>query len=366
MEENEGVAALSEMAEREAERAEKAEAARKLQRGYRANRFSQQELIKRDRGVITIDGKLDADTPEAEYEQTLIDLRESERGGRVLTGVLSGMLQSENVMPCAKIFYGDWTVLIPVEKLIPENMMPENRGNREAHLNYLGLLIAQRERSEIQFVVEKDGIDETNLLVAATRLRAMQQVRAAYYWGRDRKNGHYLLEEGQIVEGRVMTSLPHEVCVEVFGAECRVPSSECSYNRINPEEYWSPGDRVNVLLTKLERKLNRDANGKVIRDLDITVSIKAAQENPRVKNFSRFGLNEQTWAEVTYVSPTAGIFCHLAGTEAEAKILIPRGLSERVREGDICSVRIVGKDPERYFIFCEIIRKLQKKERSPW
>lgn len=358
--ESEGAGVLAEEAEREDSRATREAVNSSLKRGKRSTRMSQTELLRLDKGILTYDGKLSMETEQSRYNDTLVELKASEKGGLVLTGTISGKMQTINMQPCAKVFYGNWTVLIPADKLIPPDFMPENRGIKEAHMNYLGLIIAQREGSEIQFVVEKGGIDEENLLVAATRLRAMQQVRAAYYWGRNRNTGNYYINEGDIIEAKVMYVLPHGVGVEIFGVECFIESRNCSYNRINPEDYFAAGDRVLVRITRLNRSTARRADGRTVRILDVTASIREAHPNPKAAFFDQFDINEIYRAEVTYVDKN-GIFVLLAD-KAEAKILFPRGVANVPRPGDLLSVRVIGKDPETLFITCEIVRRLPRKK----
>ncbi len=323
---------------------------------------------KQKREMYSIDGYISANeevgfmTPQKLAKENYLTLNASYKSNSRLKGVIAGVAKFEGMqMPCAKILFDEWTVLIPIDELIPNNCLPATiEGSSAEKKRSLANLIRTREGCEISFVVI--GMDEPNKLAAASRLRAQAQIRNNYWFQKTRgQNSHYKIEEGSLLEGTVTGIYGRWLCVDALGVESRVDVSECSYNRITLSDYFYAGQAIPVKVKSVKREEGiKDIDGRWKKQpvVEAEYSIKEALPNPKQKYFRQFEVGEVYKATVTHVD-ASGVYVLLSGV-AEAMCFYQTGEANVPLHGDQLMVRVVKKNPETFDINCEIYRRLPK------
>lgn len=289
----------------------------------------------RRRSVISIDGGRSELTVEAKNRQNLIDLSESMRSGRILTGIVAGIEQPDSNVPLsyAVLYYGAYKVIIPASEMF-DTLAEENDGYRNA-------TVSRRLGAEIDYVVK--GVDPEAKIAAGSRIAAMRQRRREYYMMTDR-NGYHRLETGDLAEARIVSVLRSGAFVELFGVEQFIPTSELSHLRwSDAASHLSVGQRLLVKITELIRT-GRDT-------VQLQLSAKQAGENQLRVAMERFRIGSLYVGEVTMISPT-GIFVAFDG-EVSCLCQFPR--RQRPVIGANVTVKILGADLERLRIWGVII-----------
>lgn len=247
----------------------------------------------RRRGVMTIGGGRSDLTAQAKRRQALIDLAESKRSGRLLTGMVAGVEGGGDnpLLTYAVIHHGPFKVLIPVSEMID---FDEEEEHSEA---YRFSVVSRRMGAEIDYVVT--AIDEENGLAAASRVLAMRQRRRDYFMATDR-NGRYLLEQGDIAEARIVSVLRSGAFVELFGLEQFIPTEELSYLRMASAAMCvQVGQRVLVKILELTRS-GRDT-------VRASLSVRQAEAERQKGLIERYKIGELYVGTVTMIAPM-GIF----------------------------------------------------------
>ncbi len=254
---------------------------------------SQPQQPQRRRGVMTIDGGRSDLTAQAKRRQALIDLAESKRSGRLLTGMVAGVEGGGDnpLLTYAVIHHGPFKVLIPVSEMID---FDEEEEHSEA---YRFSVVSRRMGAEIDYVVT--AIDEENGLAAASRVLAMRQRRRDYFMATDR-NGRHLLEQGDIAEARIVSVLRSGAFVELFGLEQFIPTEELSYLRMaSAAMCMQVGQRVLVKILELTRS-GRDT-------VRASLSVRQAEAERQKGLIERYKIGELYVGTVTMIAPM-GIF----------------------------------------------------------
>ena len=181
---------------------------------------------RRRQRVVSIDAERTVETDTDRLRSDLLDLVESFKSKRILTGTIQGVerLADNPEMSYAVIYHGDFKVIIPVLEAIeePEDYRDQSKGD------VLHYLLNKRLGAEVDYIVK--GIDQENNVVAASRLEAMALKRREYYFRTDR-DGNYQIYEGIRAEARVISVIRAGIFVDLFGAETYIPLRELSYQR---------------------------------------------------------------------------------------------------------------------------------------
>lgn len=216
------------------------------------------------------------------------------RPPKTLVGVIVGMkLDEEDGKPMAvvnlKDSKGHYNIYIPATQLV-------NYGNSDEFSNEIWFdEIRSRIDSVINFI-PYESIEGKDIL--ASRVMAMSlDARRSYEY--PIMNGKPLIQPGvsgsDLVQARVVkvSARGEGVIVEVNGAECYIPNSEISYNRIvNANDILAPGDMVRVkVLSAKPRDAKVAGYSETIRLYDITASIKLAGPKPSEVFFDKFEVN---------------------------------------------------------------------------
>ena len=280
--------------------------------------------------VLTIDEHISVETDLEKAKNDYLDLLESQKSGRILSGTIQGVERGENVqgISYAVIYHGDYKVIIPADETVtpPEDL----RGQRlEDVMHYL---ITKRLGAEIDYIVK--GIDNEAGVAVGTRLEAMRTKRKEYYFGTDR-NGNNIIYSGINAEARVVSVIRAGIFVDLFGVEVYIPLKELSYQRwMDAQVYFQPGQRIIVKILSVDRA---DRN-----NIKVEASVKQASENPYEKALKRYSIGNRYVGTVSMVD-TNGVFVALDGGVDCLCQYPKRGRPPR---GSRVTVRIIGINEE--------------------
>ena len=250
--------------------------------------------------MVAIDERLGVETDADKARDALLDLVESMKTKRILTGTIQGVERpSDNPSrSLAVLYHGDFKIMIPAEEAVepPEDFrgrMPED---------VLHYMLTKRLGAEVDYIIK--GIDGKAGIAAASRLEAMAAKRKEYYFGTDRE-GNNLLYEGICAEGRVVSVIRAGIFVDLFGVETYIPLRELSYQRMmDASSSFQPGQRILVKILSIDRS---DRN-----HIRVSASIKQAGENPYEKALRRYSIGNRYVGTVSMVD-TTGVFVALDG-----------------------------------------------------
>lgn len=250
--------------------------------------------------VLSIDAGRTVETEADKARNDLLDLVESQKTGRILTGTLQGAERAVNSKTgsMAVIYHGAFKVIIPAEEAVvpPE----ETRGrSMDETLNYM---LTKRLGAEVDYIVK--GIDPQSNLAVGSRLEAMAAKRKEYYFGTDR-DGNHRIYSGVCAEARIVSVIRAGIFVDLFGLETYIPLRELSYQRwMDAGLYFQAGQRVLVKVLEVERR-GRDS-------VKVTASVKQAGENPYEKALRMYSVDSCYVGTVSMVDVN-GVFVALDG-----------------------------------------------------
>lgn len=254
----------------------------------------------RPKPVVSIDERPTVETEADKAKNDLLDLLESQKTGRILTGTIQGVERpADNPgRSLAVIYHGEFKVIIPAEEAVEP---PDDYRGRlpEDVLHYM---LTKRLGAEVDYIVK--GIDPGSGLAVASRLEAMKAKRKVYYLGTDR-DGNNLLYSGVCAEARIVSVIRAGIFVDLFGLEIYIPLRELSYQRwMDAAAYFQPGQRILVKVLEVDRS---DRN-----QIKATASVKQAGENPYEKALRRYSVGNRYVGTVSMVD-TNGVFVALDG-----------------------------------------------------
>ena len=250
--------------------------------------------------AVSIDGQLSVETEADKARDALLDLVESMKTKRILTGTIQGVERPTDnpTRSLAVLYHGDFKIMIPAEEAveIPDDL----RGrSKEEVLHYT---LTKRLGAEVDYIVK--GIVGDAGFAVASRLEAMAARRRSYYFGTDR-DGNNLLYEGVCAEARVVSVIRAGIFVDLFGLETYIPLRELSYQRmLDASAVYQPGQRILVKILRIDR-----SDREHIR---VAASIKQAGENPYEKALRRYSVGNRYVGTVSMVD-TTGVFVALDG-----------------------------------------------------
>lgn len=285
---------------------------------------------RRRQRVVSIDAERTVETDTDRLRNDLLDLVESFKSKRILTGTIQGVerLADNPEMSYAVIYHGDFKVIIPVLEAIEEPA--DYRGQPKGDV--LHYLLNKRLGAEVDYIVK--GIDQEHNVVAASRLEAMALKRREYYFRTDR-DGNYQIYEGIRAEARVISVIRAGIFVDLFGAECYIPLRELSYQRwVDAAQHYQPGQRVLVRVLEVDRS---DRNHP-----RVSASVKQAMENPYEKALKKYVVGNRYVGTVSMVDLN-GVFVSLDGGIDCLCTYPKRGRPPR---GARATVRILGINHE--------------------
>ena len=247
--------------------------------------------------VISIDDVRTVETDEDKEKNDLLDLTESLKAGRILTGTVQGVEKTSDDA-IAVIYHGAYKVIIPTSEAIELPSDYRDMSQSEVH----EYLLTKRLGAEFDYVVK--GIDPKAKIAVASRLEAMKIKRRIHYFDTASNTGRRL-REGSIAEARVVSVIRSGIFVDLFGVELFIPLKELSYQRImDAKLYYQTGQRVLVKILKI------NASGK--NTVEVEASVKQTTENPSAQALRKFSVGSKYVGTVSLVD-TTGVFVALDG-----------------------------------------------------
>lgn len=250
--------------------------------------------------VLSIDERLAVETDADKAKNDLLDLIESMKTKRILTGTIQGVERPEDNpnRSLAVIYHGDFKIIIPAEEAVepPEDF----RGRSESDIMHY--MLTKRLGAEVDYIVK--GIDPKAGIAVASRLEAMAAKRKEYYFGTDR-DGNNLIYSDVCAEARIVSVIRAGIFIDLFGLEIYIPLRELSYQRLlDASAQFQPGQRVLVKVLTVDRS---DRN-----QVKVTASVKQAGENPYEKALKKYSVGNRYVGTVSMVD-TTGVFVSLDG-----------------------------------------------------
>lgn len=250
--------------------------------------------------IVAIDEQRSVETHEDKMRNDLLDLVESLKGRKILTGTIQGIERAPDnpELSFAVLYHGELKVIIPATETVepPDDFRDRLPGD------VMHYLVTKRLGAEIDYIIK--GIDQNSGIAAASRLEAMAMKRKEYYFGTDR-DGNNLLYEGISAEARIVSVIRAGIFVDLFGVETYVPLRELSYQRwMDATAYFQPGQRVLVKILSIDRA----DRSKIV----VQASVKQASENPYEKALRRYTIGSRYVGTVSMVDLN-GVFVSLDG-----------------------------------------------------
>ena len=283
----------------------------------------------RPKSVMSIDDERMVETDEDKARNDLIDLVESLKVGRILTGTIQGVERPDmSTGGVAILYHGAYKVLIPAEQAVePPYDFRDQRPEDVYHY-----LLTKRLGAEVDYIVK--GIDAEAGCAVASRLEAMKVKRKHYYYGTDR-DGNNLLYEGVCAEVRVVSVIRTGVFADLFGFEIYVPLRELGYQRmVDASKFFQAGQRILVKILELDRS---DKN-----NIKVKASVKQAMENPYERALKKYTVGNRYVGTVSVVD-TNGVFVSL---DEGVDCLCAYPKRGRPPRGARVTVRILGVNHE--------------------
>jgi len=285
---------------------------------------------RRSKRIVSIDERRTVETDRDRAKNDLLELVESLKGKRILTGTIQGVERSPDNpdVSFAVIYHGSFKVIIPAEEAVepPE----DTRGYLPSEAMHY--ILTKRLGAEIDYIIK--GIDEETGLAAGSRFDAMAMKRKEYYLGTDR-DGNYLLHEGVNAEARIISVIRTGVFVELFGVETFIGLAELSYQRwLDAALYFQPGQRTLVRILSIDRS-NR-------KKIAATASVKQATGNPFEAAIRKYAVGSMYVGTVSMVD-VSGVFVAMDGGIDCLCMHPKRGRPPR---GSRVTVKIHGIDKE--------------------
>ena len=201
--------------------------------------------------VLAIDEESKVQSVEEKEAYLWMELRNSLRTKRSLTGILGGVERTSSGLPLAIVYYKDMRVVIPATEMNIRLEDHRENGDKELHNRYAQIL-SWMMGAEIEFTVS--GPDRRSGSVVASRADAMRRKQRQFFLtpGRD---GRPLVQEGTVAEARVIAVSERVVRVEIFGVEFPIFAREVAWEWVDDcNDYYGIGDRVLVKLLSIDRK----------------------------------------------------------------------------------------------------------------
>ena len=204
--------------------------------------------------VLTIDPRAEVLTQQDLEDLVWHELENAQRTGHILTGKLSAVERTRNGMDTAVIMFKDVQVLVPLREMGVHTGPVPSGPDYVAWVLEMTKRINARQNSDVDFVVRGFGFNEAGeRIVAGSRRDAMRRKRKRFYLDTD-ELGNHLIEEGRLVQARVLTVGDKNIRLEVFGVECVVSARWASRVWVSDvRSKYSVGDLVTVRVTKIER-----------------------------------------------------------------------------------------------------------------
>lgn len=290
-----------------------------------------------DQRILSIDGRRTVATEADKAKNDLLDLMESLRSKRILTGKIQGVEGNPDSEPRAVVYRGEFKILIPASMCIERPTDFRDMKPNEV----LKYQITKRLGAEIEYIVK--GVDPESGVVVASRMEAMEIRRRQFYFGKDR-DGNNLLYEGCIAEARIICVIRTGAFIELFGLETFVPLNELGYQRMmDAMRHFAPGQRILVKVVRLDR-----SDPEKIK---ISLSAKQVSTNPYEKVMQKHSVGNHYVGTVSVIH-LGGIWVSL---DSGLDCLCNFPVQGRPHPGARVTVKLLNINEETGKLFGEIV-----------
>ena len=244
--------------------------------------------------VLAIDEESRVQSAEEKEAYLWMELRNSLRTKRPLSGILGGVERTSSGLPLAIVYYKDMRVVIPATEMNIRLEDHRESGDKELHNRYAQIL-SWMMGAEIEFTVS--GLDRRSGSVVASRADAMRRKQRQFFLtpGRD---GRPLVQEGTVAEARVIAVSERVVRVEIFGVEFPIFAREVAWEWVDDcNDYYGIGDRVLVKILSIDRS---DPG-----NIRLQASIRETVPNPAKENIKKCVVQGKYIGKVTDMSRNA-------------------------------------------------------------
>lgn len=270
------------------------------------------------RNTIRIENSSNMSLEEKETNDAWIEVLASIRQKRPLTGTLTGV-ETWNRIPCGVVIYKNIKVLIPANEFFA--VMPEDDMNPESptYLDKTKKILYHRLGSEIEFVGTHFA-NQQDQLVAGSRKEVLARKAKSTFLAKKRGSDAYVINEGDIIPAKVVSSLSFGILVEVGGIDYMITPNEISYFRaFDSSKKFANGNIVNVKIIKLDRS-NPD-------DIQVAVSIKQACKNP-FENAKKILQTSDQSSDARYIGTVAyvdkkAVYVNLTTSNLQVRCFFP-------------------------------------------
>lgn len=209
---------------------------------------------KRER-VLTIDPRAEVLTGEDMTDLVWHELENAQRTGHILTGTLAGVERTPLGMDLAVVVFKGIRVLMPLKEMAVHTGSVPSDPDYAAWAAGIVRILGSRQNSDVDFVVRGFGTREDNgeRFALGSRRDAMRRKRKRFYMDTD-ELGNHLIEEGGMVQARVVAVADKLIRLEVFGVECTVAARRMSRMWVSSaRDKHYVGELIPVRVTQIER-----------------------------------------------------------------------------------------------------------------
>lgn len=241
--------------------------------------------------ILTIETRGEVETQETREDIIWHEIHNAYRTRKILTGILSGIEQTDAGKTIAIVDYKGFRIVIPLKEMMI------NLGRSPSGQEYAEMVIRQNKilgnmlGAEIDFVVK--GIESKSRTTVASRRDAMLKKRQIFYLSTD-ASGMYRIYENRIVQARVVAVAEKVVRVEAFGVECSIMARDLAWDWIgDAHERFSVGDQILVRILSVQRDS--------LEDISIKADVKSVSENTNFDNLKKCRVQSKYAGKVTDV-----------------------------------------------------------------
>lgn len=204
--------------------------------------------------VLTIDPHAEVLTQQDLEDIVWHELENAQRTGRILTGKLVGVERTRNGMDTAVVLFKNVKVLVPLKEMAVHTGQVPSGPEYAAWAAGIIRILSTRQNSDVDFLVRGLGSNEAGeRIVAGSRRDAMRRKRKHFYLNTD-ELGRHMIEEGSMVQARVVAVADKLIRLEVFGVECAVAAKRMSWVWMSSaRDKHYVGELIPVRVTQIER-----------------------------------------------------------------------------------------------------------------
>ena len=272
---------------------------------------------------------------------------------------------------CNVTGYKGRTIRIPLSEYIapistPDDMQPQAFDIKDKSEEAIYAYMNSRVGSIVEFVVTNmDPENYESGFVIASRLPALQKRIEKYWHGKtlDKETGKYvdLINEGTIINARVVSVVPNGVYCELFGMEVFVSLKELDYRyHRTARGLYKQGENLNIKIKNLARTDEK---------ITFYASHKDTYKDPAPAYMSAFlpGDNVKGRVEMTIFDEKVGRLFYIVSVDNKFELgAIPKGgMQVTANPGDIVEVKILEVNVDLEKNTGKVIGKIKHITRNP-